>query len=94
MGYTRKRLCFEIERYPSIICSICNLPKLHTLLYILLNCHYQYIHALRIKPYNKIVWELSKLLISSNKSKSFILMNVETFNDNLPKLKYNVLEEI
>jgi hypothetical protein len=43
-----------------------------------------YMHALRIKRQNKGVCEIKRLLISSNKSKCYILMNVGTFNDNLP----------
>ena len=45
------------------------------------NIH-QHIHSLRIKRHNKAVGEIRKLLISSEKSRCFTLMNVGTFNNN------------
>jgi hypothetical protein len=39
-------------------------------------------HSLRVKRHNKAVGEIRKLLISSEKSRCFTLMNVGTFNNN------------
>ena len=79
---TRKQLFFERKTYPSITCSTCNSLEPYTWIHVLLNCKQHHIHAFRIKRHNKAVWALKKLIISLNKSKCFILMNVGTFEDN------------
>ena len=43
---------------------------------------------LRTKRHNKAVWEIRKLILSSNKSRCYTLMNAGTFNNNPPR-KYN-----
>jgi hypothetical protein len=82
MGNAKKQLFFGIERFPSTTCSICNSPDADTWLHVLLKCNQHHIHALRTKRHNKAVWELRKLLLSSHKSRCYILMNAETFNNN------------
>ena len=68
--------------YPTITCSICNSHERDTQKNVLPSCTQHHIHALRTKRHNKEVWELRKLLVSSNKSRSFILMNAGTYNNN------------
>jgi hypothetical protein len=72
----RKQLFFGITRFPSITCSICNSPDADTWLHILLKCNQHHIHALRTKRHNK------KLLLSSQNSRCYILMNAWTFKNN------------
>ena len=50
-----------------------------------LNYRQSHIHALRIKRHNKAIWALRKLIVSSKHSRCYILVNVGTFNDNLPE---------
>jgi len=83
MGNVRKQLFFGIERFPSITCPICNSPDVDTWLHVLLKCNQHHIHALRIKRHNKAVWELSKLILSTNNSRNYTLMNAGSFNNNL-----------
>ena len=82
MGNARKQLFFGIQRFPSKTCSICNSPDSNTWLHVLLKCNQRHIHALRVKRHNKAVWEIRKLLLSSQKSRCYILMNAGTFNNN------------
>ena len=82
MGNARKQLFFGREAYPSITCSICNSLEPDTWLHVLLNCKQSHIHALRTKRHNKVVWTLRKLIVSSEQSRYYILMNVGTFKDN------------
>ena len=82
MGNARKQMFFGHQRYPSITCPICNSNDPDTWLHVLLKCNEQNIHSLRIKRHNKAVGEIRKLLISSEKSRCFTLMNAGTFNNN------------
>jgi hypothetical protein len=84
MGNARKQLFFGPERFPSITYSICPSIEPDTWKHVLLHCRHQHIHALRIKRHNKAIWEMRQLLVSSCISRSFILMNVGTFQDNPP----------
>jgi hypothetical protein len=81
MGNARKQLFFGRQTYPSITCPICNSYELDTWLHVLLNCKQQHIHSLHVKRHNKAVWKIRKLLVSSEKSRCYILMNVGTFNN-------------
>ena len=81
MGHARKQMIFGRERFPSITCPICTSQQPDTWLHVLLTCQQQHIHSLRVKRHNKAVWEIRKLLVSSEKSRCFILMNAGTFND-------------
>ena len=85
MGNARKQLFFGREAFPSITCSICNSTDPDTWLHVLLKCKQQHIHALRIKRHNKAVWELRKLLVSSKKSRCYILMNAGIYNNDPPE---------
>ena len=51
------------------------------MLHVLLTCKQQHIHSLHVNKHNKAVWKIRKLLISSEKSRCYILMNVGTFNN-------------
>jgi ribonuclease HI len=82
MGNARKQLFFGHQQYPSITCPICNSTEPDTWLHILLKCKQQHIHSLRVKRHNKAVGEIRKLLISSEKSRCFTLMNAGIFNNN------------
>ena len=82
MSNAQKQLFFGREAYPSITSSICNSLEPNMWLHILLNCRQSHIHALRTKRYNKAIWALRKLIVSSKHSKYYILMNARTFNDN------------
>ena len=84
MGNARKQLFFGMAAYQTIACSkFCNSHKPHTWKYVLLSCTHHHLHAFRTKRHNKAVWELRKLqVVSSNKSRSFILMNASTYNNN------------
>jgi hypothetical protein len=82
MGNARKQMFFGHQRYPTITCPMCNSNKPDTWLHVLLTCKHQHIHSLRVKRHNKAVGEIRKLLISSEKSRCFTLMNVGTFNNN------------
>ena len=82
MGQARKQLFFGRQRFPTITCPICNAYEPDTWLHVLLTCRQQHIHSLHVKRHNKAVWEIWKLLISSEKSRCYTLMNVGTFNDN------------
>ena len=75
MGIARKQLFFGRERFPSITCSICNSQDADTWLHVLLKYNHHHIHAIRVKKHNKAVWELRKLILSSEKSRCYILMN-------------------
>src|ERR1700738_2827993 len=59
--------------------------RIYTWLHVLLKCKQHHIHALRTKRHNKAVWELRKLIVSSKKSRCYILMNVGTFNNDPPE---------
>src|SRR6202048_1056016 len=69
MGNARKQMFFGHQRYPSITCPICNSNDPDTWLHVLLKCNQHHIHLLRIKRHNKVVGEIRKLLISSEKSR-------------------------
>jgi hypothetical protein len=75
-----KQLFFGLDLYPTISCSIWKSLKPNTWKHALLSYKQQYIHTLRIKRHNKVVWEIQKLLIQSNKSRCFTLINADTFN--------------
>ena len=81
MGNARKQLFFGHQRFPSITCPICTSTEPDTWLHVLLKCKQQHIHSLRVKRHNKAVAEIRKLLISSEKSRCFTLMNAGTFNN-------------
>ena len=66
---------------PTITCPICNSYEHDTWLHKL-TCRQPHIHSLHVKRHNKAVWEIIKLLISSEKSQCYTLMNACTFNDN------------
>ena len=83
MGNARKQqFFFGRERFPSITCSICNSEDADTWLHVLLKCNHRHIHAIRVKRHNKVVWGLRKLILSSQKSRCYTLMNAWTFNNN------------
>jgi hypothetical protein len=84
MGNARKQLFFGINRFPSIACPICNSQETDTWLHVLLKCNQQHIHALRVKRHNKAVWELRKLILSTHRSRHYVLMNACTCNNNPP----------
>jgi hypothetical protein len=77
---TYKQLFFGPALFPSITCPICPSLDPDTWKHLLLSCTQQHIHALRIQRHKKAVWEFRKLLVSSHTSRSYILMNVSTFN--------------
>jgi hypothetical protein len=56
---------FGRQRFPTITCPICNSYETDTWLHVLLTCRQQHIHSLHIKRHNKAIWEIRKLLISS-----------------------------
>ena len=58
------------------------LPRRKHMASCLLKCNQHHIHALRVKRHNKAVWELRQLILSSQKSRCYILMNAGTFNNN------------
>ena len=82
MGQAIKQLFFGRQRFPTITCPMCNSYEPDTWLHILLTCRQQHIHSLHVKRHKKAVWEIRKLLISSEKSRCYTLMNAGTFNDN------------
>lgn len=49
------------------------------------NCKQQHLHALSIIWHDKAIHKICKLLISSTKSRSFILLNVGIFSNNSPE---------
>ena len=61
-------------------CSIC--PSLNPDIWkhVLLSCIQLHLYTLRIKWYNKAVWELRKLISQHSSSRCFILMNAITYN--------------
>ena len=82
MGNARKKLFFGRERFLSIICSICNSVDADTWLHLLLKCTHHHIHAIRVKRHNKTIGKLRKLILSSQKSRCYTLMNAGAFNNN------------
>lgn len=82
MDNARKQLFLGIQRFPSIAYPICNSLDADTWLHVLLKCNQHHIHALRIKRHNKAVHEIRKLILSSQSSRCYILMNAGTFNNN------------
>ena len=82
MGNARKQLFFGIQRFLSKTCPICNSLDADTWLHVLLKCNQHHIHALRVKRHNKLVWRIRKLILSSQKSRCYTLMNAGTFNNN------------
>ena len=82
MGNARKQLFFGIQRFPSKTCPICNSQDADAWLHVLLICNQHHIHALRAKRHNKAVWEIRKLILSSQNSRCYTLMNAGTFNNN------------
>ena len=82
MGQAKKQTFFGRQRFPTITCPICNSYEPDTWLHVLLTCRQQHIHSLHVKRHNKAVWEIRKLLISSEKSRCYTLMNSGTYNDN------------
>ena len=81
MGNARKQTFFGHAWFPSISCSICNSTNPDTWLHVLLHCQNRYIHGLIVKRHNEAVWEICKLIITSNISRCFIQMNAGIFND-------------
>ena len=73
---------FGRQRFPTITYPFCNSYEPDTWLHVLLTYRQQHIHSLHVKRHNKVVWEIMKSLISSEKSRFYVLMNVGTFNDN------------
>ena len=87
MGTARIKLFFGREGFPSITCPICNSSNLDTWLHVLLKCKQHHIHALYTKGHNRAVWELGKLIVASKKkSRCYVLMNADTFNNDPPKI--------
>ena len=82
MGQAIKQTFFGRQRFPTITYPICNSYKPDTWLHVLLTCKHQHIHSLHVKIHNKAVWEIRKLLISSENPRCYTLMNAGTFNDN------------
>jgi hypothetical protein len=80
MGQARKQTFFGRQRFPIITCPICNSYEPDTWLHVLLTCRQQHIHSLHVKRHNKAVWEIRKLLISSEKSRCYTLMNAALSN--------------
>ena len=100
MGNARKNLFFGREAFPSITCSICNSLDPDTWLHVLLKCRQHHIHVLRIKRHDKVVWALRKLLVSTKKSRCYILIEFIYCNDRfsletitLKEEKYQVLKD-
>ena len=85
MGNARKKLLFGIQIFPSKTCPKCNSPNINTWLHVLLKCNQHRIHAFRTKRHNKTIWEIRKLILSSLKSRCYILMNAGSFNNNPKK---------
>ena len=85
MRNARKQLFFGREAFSSITCPICNSLDPDTWLHVLLKCKQHHIHALRTKRHNKALWELRKLIVASNKSSCYVLMNAGTYNNNPPE---------
>ena len=81
MGNARKQIFFGHVRFPSISCSICNSTNPDTWPHVLLHCQNRYIHGLIVKRHNEALWEIRKLIITSNISRCFIRMNAGIFND-------------
>jgi hypothetical protein len=65
MGQAKKKTFFGRQRFPTITCPIYNSYEPDTWLHVLLTCRQQHIHSLHVKRHNKAVWEIRKLLISS-----------------------------
>ena len=78
----RKQTFFGRQRFPTIICPICNSYKHDTWLHVLLICRQQHIHSLHVRRHKKTIWEIMKLLSSSEKFQCYTIMNAGTFNDN------------
>ena len=68
MGQAIKQAFFGRQIFPTITCPICNSYEPDTWLHVLLTCRQQHIHSLHVKRHNKAVWEIKKLLLSSEKS--------------------------
>ena len=85
MGQARKQTFFGRQRFPTITCPICNSYEHDTWLHALLTCRQQHIHSLHVKSHNKAVWEIMKLLISSENSRCYTLMNASSFFLTTPK---------
>ena len=73
MGNAKKQLFIGIKSFPSITYPICNSFDGDTWLHVLLKCNHHHIHALRTKRHNKAVWELRKLILSTQKSRCYTL---------------------
>jgi hypothetical protein len=82
MGQAIKQTFFGRQRFPTITCPICNSYEPDTWLHVLLTCKQQHIHSRHVKRHNKAIWKIRKLLISSEKSRCYTLMNASTFNNN------------
>ena len=81
MGQAIKQTFFGRQRFLTITYPICNSYKPDTWLHVLLTCKHQHIHSLHVKIHNKAVWEIRKLLISSENPRCYTLMNADTFDD-------------
>ena len=69
------------QKYFNITCPICNSYEPDTWLHVLLTCRQQHIHSVHVKRHNKAIWEIRKLLISSENPRCYIPMNIRTFNN-------------
>ena len=81
MGHARKQLFFGREACPPRTCPICNSTNSDTWLRVLLKRKQQHIHALITKRHNKAVWEIRKLIVSTQISRQYTLMNEGTHNE-------------
>ena len=81
MGQAIKQTYNGRQRFPTITCPICKSYKPDTWLHVLLICRQQHVHSLHVKRHNKTLWEIKKLLIYSEKSQCYTLMNANTFSD-------------
>jgi hypothetical protein len=79
-----KQLFFGLIVSPHVTCSLCSSNELDTWKNVLLSYTQQHLHALQIKQHNKAVWELCKLILSSQNMRCYILMNAGIYNNSPP----------
>ena len=72
----------DMHAFLKFLAQYVTLPDPNTWPHVLLHCQNRYIHGIIVKRYIEAVWEIRKLIISSNILRCFIRMGAGIFHDN------------
>ena len=83
IGNTCKHL-FWPTKCPNPNCEVCHLQEKDTWVHVLFKCNNHIIHGFIVQRYNKVVWEIHKLLLSNPITRCYTIMNAGKFMSSSP----------